>query len=129
MTKKSSGYPKTLGKWGENKAQKYFEAQGFSMLFQNYYTRYGELDLILRREKELVFVEVKTRSNGSNWQGEHAINKRKLRALVSCIEQFFQERPEFSYDEWQLDLLIVEGLLNSENPQILHFQNIGGEAL
>ncbi len=30
---------------------------------QNYHSRYGEIDLIVARGKELVFIEVKARSN------------------------------------------------------------------
>jgi putative endonuclease len=50
-----------LGAAGEELAARHLEARGLEILDRNYRTRHGELDLVARDERCLVFCEVKTR--------------------------------------------------------------------
>ena len=54
-----------LGRWAEQKARELLELENYQYVNQNYHSRYGEIDLIVKSGKELVFVEVKARSLGS----------------------------------------------------------------
>lgn len=49
------------GVLGEDLALGYLVGKGYEVVERNYRTRLGEIDLILRGENVLVFVEVKTR--------------------------------------------------------------------
>lgn len=50
-----------LGALGEELAARHLEACGLEVVERNFRTRYGELDVIARDERWLVFCEVKTR--------------------------------------------------------------------
>lgn len=50
-----------LGALGEGIAVRHLEARGFEVVERNFRTRHGELDVIARDERFLVFCEVKTR--------------------------------------------------------------------
>jgi putative endonuclease len=50
-----------LGQRGEELAVRHLEARGFEVLERNFRTRYGELDVVARDSRFLVFCEVKTR--------------------------------------------------------------------
>jgi putative endonuclease len=50
-----------LGALGERLAREHLEARGFEVVEANFRTRQGELDLVARSERFLVFCEVKTR--------------------------------------------------------------------
>jgi putative endonuclease len=50
-----------LGARGEELAARHFEARGLEVVERNYRTRYGELDIVARDPRFLVFCEVKTR--------------------------------------------------------------------
>ena len=50
-----------LGAFGERLAREHLEARGFEVVEANFRTRQGELDLVARNERFLVFCEVKTR--------------------------------------------------------------------
>jgi putative endonuclease len=52
---------RALGTRGEELATRHLEARGFEVVERNFRTRYGELDLIARDARFLVFCEVKTR--------------------------------------------------------------------
>jgi putative endonuclease len=50
-----------LGARGEELAARHLEARGFEVVERNFRTRYGELDIVARDPRFLVFCEVKTR--------------------------------------------------------------------
>lgn len=51
-----------IGRKGEALAAKYYMRRGYLLLNHNYRTRMGELDLVLYKDGQLVFAEVKTRA-------------------------------------------------------------------
>ncbi len=69
------------GKLGENIAKKYLEDKGYKIIEQNYKTKYAEIDLVTRRGKELVFVEVRTKKGLDFGSPEESLDKKKLRKL------------------------------------------------
>jgi putative endonuclease len=50
-----------LGARGEDLAARHLEARGYEVVDRNFRTRYGELDIVARDPRFLVFCEVKTR--------------------------------------------------------------------
>src|SRR5437016_4344086 len=53
----------TLGDRGENLAAKYLRNNGFKIIARNFRCVMGEIDIVAREGKTLVFVEVKTRQS------------------------------------------------------------------
>ena len=123
------GYRKTLGDWGEQVASTYLELQCYEILARNYHSRHGELDLIATKNKGFYFIEVKTRSNHAYGLGEEAINAKKLQAMLASIESYLESLGSAAPTEWQIDIIIVEGRKGDPAPTILHYENIGEEAL
>ena len=54
---------KNMGLWGENKAVEFLKAKNYTILARNYHSRFGEIDIIARKQSTIIFVEVKTRKN------------------------------------------------------------------
>ena len=52
-----------IGREGEAQAAAYLKQQGYTIVGQNFTCRYGEIDVIARKDPYIVFVEVKTRKN------------------------------------------------------------------
>ena len=52
-----------FGNTGENLATEYLEKQGYTILERNFYCKQGEIDIIAKIKKTLVFIEVKTRKS------------------------------------------------------------------
>ena len=75
------GQNKRLGLAYEQKAAEYLEKKGFQILERNYYTRCGEIDLIVRDGAYLVFVEVKYRASQRGGHPLEAVDARKQRRL------------------------------------------------
>ena len=108
-----------LGRHGEQQAALYFQNLDFQVLATNVLVpNLGELDLVLLSPtgKELVFVEVKTRTSPSYGDGEHAVNYKKLRALQRTARAYCRQK--HWRGTYRFDLVtIVAGKLE-------HFENI-----
>jgi putative endonuclease len=69
-----------LGQWAEQTALLFLQSQQYQYVNKNYHSRFGEIDLIVKRGNELVFVEVKARSATQNvrfaWR-KHTFRQRK----------------------------------------------------
>ena len=48
------------GEIGENIAVKFLVKQGFSILDRNYTKKWGELDIVAKKDNKLYFIEVKS---------------------------------------------------------------------
>lgn len=73
-----------LGRLGEQVAAEHLERRGLSVLARNYRTRWGELDIVARDERRVVFCEVKTRRLGSSQplEGLRQIQQRRIRRMA-----------------------------------------------
>jgi len=80
-----------LGKWGEEQALGYLRRQGMRILQRNFRTPVGEIDIIARQRKELVFIEVKTRRGISFGYPQDAVNARKQRQIIRTAQWFLQQ--------------------------------------
>ncbi|HEX9235486.1 MAG TPA: YraN family protein [Actinomycetota bacterium] len=77
-----------LGRIGEDAAGDHYGRRGFELLARNWRCSLGELDLVLRRGRVLVFCEVKTRrgsSFGQPFEAVHCLKQRKVRALAQAF--------------------------------------------
>ena len=83
----------TLGAWGEEQAVEYLRRQGMKILEQNFTTRVGEIDIIARDKKNLVFVEVKTRRSNAFGSPQEAVGARKQRQIVRTAHWYLQNHP------------------------------------
>ncbi len=72
------------GQRGEDLAADHFRRLGFEVLARNHRTRFGELDLVVFDGEVLVFVEVKTRRDGSRepWESLHTRKRSKVRRMA-----------------------------------------------
>jgi len=66
---------------GEEEAARFLARCGYAILDKNVRTREGEIDLVAREGKTLVFVEVKTRKDLAGDPPEAAVNTRKQNRL------------------------------------------------
>ena len=76
---------RTHGRFGEDKAARWYEAQGYRVLARNWRCREGELDIVARRGGTVVFCEVKARASAAYGVPAEAVTpakQRRLRALA-----------------------------------------------
>lgn len=79
-------YKQEFGQKGEKIAAQYYQKLGYKIIAQNYFTRLGELDLVLKKNDKILVVEVKSRTNSRFGWGEEAVSQNKLNHLVHAYE-------------------------------------------
>lgn len=101
--------PSELGKWGEDCALRYLLKKGYRELKKNFRSPYGEVDIIVRDEETLVFVEVKTWKTLGVDSTEYGLNKRKRNRIVNTALYFMSMFPEWDHLNVRFDLLFLSG--------------------
>lgn len=76
------------GSTGENLAAAFLAEKGFEIVTRNFRFHRGEIDLIVRRDDWLVFVEVKTRTSVVFAQPEEHVTIQKARKIYEVAEEF-----------------------------------------
>ncbi|NOQ30759.1 MAG: YraN family protein [Helicobacteraceae bacterium] len=92
-------HTKAKGDLAEQKAKEYLEAQGFEIIDQNVYSRFGEIDLITKKNNTWHFIEVKS---GSSYEvALQNLTPSKINKIVKTIYTFLKKNSldvEFSVD-------------------------------
>ena len=110
-----------LGRRGEKLARKFLKKQGYRLLRSNYNTTRGEIDLIMRDDDTIVFVEVKTRRSEKFATAESAVNYRKQKHLIAAARKFINTY-RFNDHPCRFDVVAIVAPENSK-PTIRHYQN------
>lgn len=113
-----------MGKLGEDLATRYLEKKGVKILERNFRCRQGEIDIIGKEKKELVFVEVKTRSNQKYGKPAEAVTPIKRKHINRAIE-FYLYTHQLTNEQVRIDIMEVY-IDNQEEKtyKINHIQNI-----
>ena len=81
----------SAGVKGENFTKDYLERLGYKILQRNYHSKYGEIDIIAKKEEYLVFVEVKTRKESTLVPVSESISLAKMRRVVKTALCYMQD--------------------------------------
>lgn len=81
----------SLGAWGEEQAVHFLKRQGLKIVARNLTTPVGEIDIIARAKKELVFVEVKTRRSHCFGSPAEAVGPRKQRQIIRAAQWYIMQ--------------------------------------
>jgi len=80
------------GQSGETSACRYLERQGLTLVERNFRCRAGELDLIMRDGRQLVFVEVRSHHASRYATPAESVTPRKQRRLIHAALYYLQQR-------------------------------------
>ncbi|WP_370634769.1 YraN family protein [Polynucleobacter sp. IMCC 30228] len=99
-----------IGKKAEAAAKEYLQCAGLNFVTLNYRCRMGEIDLIMRDQATLVFVEVRARSS-SNWGGALAsINASKQNKIYKTAQYYLQSHYRAKdYPSCRFDVIAIKG--------------------
>ena len=109
------------GSHAEDVAAAYVQQRGLKVLVRNYRCRFGEIDLIARDGKTLVFIEVRMRTSDRFGGAAASITAAKRRRLVAAARHYLaaagRDRPS------RFDVVLLRG----EPPEIEWIANAFGE--
>jgi putative endonuclease len=95
-----------LGQQGEEIAVRYLQANNYRVITRNFFSSYGEIDIIALKDDTLIFLEVKTRSKqlSQAWNSVSASKQRKMRHTAS---HFINAHPEYEHLPTRFDVIAL----------------------
>jgi putative endonuclease len=112
-----------LGRWGEEEAERFLRRAGYKILARNYRTPVGELDIVARHGKLLIFIEVKTRRSAAYGTPQEAVGPVKQRQIVRAA-QWYLGNGEGRGLQPRFDVIAVRP--GAEGPIIEHLSDAFG---
>ena len=76
------------GRLGEEVAKRYLEKEGINIVDRNYRIKNGEIDIIGYQKDELIFIEVKSRSNVKYGYPSEAVNRDKIKTIKNVANYY-----------------------------------------
>ncbi|MGB0466361.1 MAG: YraN family protein [Pontibacterium sp.] len=98
-----------LGKDAEQHALQFLITKGLSPLTQNYRCRTGEIDLIMKENSTLVFVEVRLRQNRLYGSAADSVTSRKQQKIIRAARYFLSGQPALQNLECRFDVIAYDG--------------------
>lgn len=107
---------KIVGNYGELITANHLKRKGFTLLEMNYLRKWGEIDVIVQKDKKIHFVEVKTVSyetkadleravTHGTWRPEENVHAYKIKKLSRAIESWLADNNWVG--DWQIDVAAV----------------------
>lgn len=81
-----------IGQLAEQKACEYLQAKGFRLITQNYRCYFGEIDIVMQDQEDIVFIEVRSRADTLYGHALESIGVKKMRKLIKTAAHFLQAK-------------------------------------
>lgn len=113
-------YNKITGKIGEDFSTEHLKNKGYEIIQRNYHNKFGEIDIIAKKDGVLIFVEVKTKIGDLFGTPEEMVGRGKLQRVRNMATMYLNGRPATC----RLDVVAV--VLNSDNSllRLTHYENV-----
>lgn len=72
----------------EKRACEYLESLGFEIIEKNFYSRFGEIDIIAKKEGVIHFIEVK---GSEKYESIYAITPKKLNKIIQTLRFYLSK--------------------------------------
>ena len=113
---------KLLGRWGENRCEKFLKRSGLKTLARNFASKTGEIDIIMAdTDGSIVFVEVKTRAGEDFTDTEDVVTTSKMNKMARTA-RYFLAAHNIENRPYRFDVVTII-LPPKGQPQIRHYKN------
>ena len=117
------GKSNIAGAWGEALAAEYLRKKRYTLVAAGYYCKFGEIDLIVKDRKYLVFVEVKLRKNARFAQALEYVDRRKQDRLRITASMYLAENPTDLQPRFDVIEIYAPNGMQTQRPEIHHLED------
>ena len=112
-----------LGAWGEALAADYLRKKHYQVIAAGYRSRFGEIDLIVKDRRFLVFVEVKLRKSADFAKALEYVDQRKQDRIRITASMYLSQYPTNLQPRFDvIEIYAPEGT-QTRKPQIYHLED------
>ncbi|WP_027378644.1 YraN family protein [Chryseobacterium daeguense] len=80
-----------LGKKAEDLAAEFLQKSGYKILSRNFRFQKAEIDIIAEKDNFIIVIEVKARSTDAFLLPQEAVNKRKIKLIITAANHYLEE--------------------------------------
>jgi len=102
------------GQQAEAMASNYLQAQGLKKIQSNFSCNCGEIDLIMRDNEFLVFIEVRYRKQTRFGHPLETINYAKQKKIIKTVQYFLMKNPAYNQLPCRIDAVALSSVKSSE---------------
>ena len=119
---------KEIGNLGEKIAQEYLKKKRYKILDTNFKKKWGEIDIVAKKQQVIIFVEVKTlrraeRAEDKAFIPENEIDWKKKKQLRKITQIYLSENKISLNRPYQIDIMAVEISPDLKESKIRHHEN------
>ncbi|MBQ9847158.1 MAG: YraN family protein [Clostridia bacterium] len=110
----------STGSNGESYAAEYLQNKGYEIITRNFSSRFGEIDIVCKKDNFIVFVEVKTRGRKALVSGREAVTTGKQKKIIKTALIYLSAKgitnlqPRFDVVEIMItERVTVEHIINA----------------
>lgn len=111
------------GAWGEAQAAEYLKKKRYTLVAAGYRCRFGEIDLIVKDRKYLVFVEVKLRKSDSYAHAYEYVDRRKQDRLRATASLYLSQNPTDLQPRFDIIEIYAPAGMDTLRPEIHHMED------
>lgn len=112
-----------LGPWGEALAADYLRKKRYDMVAAGYRSRFGEIDLIVKNKKYLVFVEVKLRKNSGFAKAFEYVDRKKQDKIRITASMYLSQNPTGLQPRFDVIEIYAPDGMDTIRPEIYHMED------
>jgi len=105
------------GQQWERHAERFLTGRGLSVVARNFRVGCGEIDLIMRDDTQLVFIEVRYRSAGRFGDAAASVGPRKQLRITQCAAAFLHANPTWSDYPCRFDVIAYDARQSGTSPR------------
>lgn len=117
------GSNRLVGAWGEALAAEYLRKKHYRIVAAGYQCRFGEIDLIVKNLRYLVFVEVKLRRSDRFAKAFEYVDRHKQDRLRMTASMYLSEHPTRLQPRFDVIEVYAPHGMETQNPEIYHMED------
>ena len=117
------GINNLTGAWGEALAAEYLRQKHYQLVASGYRSRFGEIDLIVKDRKFLVFVEVKLRKSDRFASAFEYVNQRKQDRIRVTASIYLSQNPTNLQPRFDVIEIYAPYGMETREPVIHHMED------
>lgn len=112
---------KEIGRYGENVAVNFLEKSEYLIISRNFFCKQGEIDIIAQKEDEIIFCEVKTRTNRKFGNPREGVNFYKKSHMWNSARYFLYIN---NLIDRYIRFDVIEVFIDKNKTYVNHIKNI-----
>lgn len=117
------GKSKITGAWGEARAADFLHKKHYTLVAAGYRSKFGEIDLIVKDRRYLVFVEVKLRKSAKFANAHEYVDYKKQERLRKTASIYLAENPTRLQPRFDVIEIYAPRGIETPDPEIYHMED------